>query len=115
MGIYSLLRNKSHLNVSFIFGEEGRRVPEEDTTSLVDGIVGSYPNFIFKVNIGDFNLYATELRKVKSKQSMTRFVDKFGIRRTDERIWKTIDDIHAYKWNFLNDAGLLDFSRYLNL
>ncbi len=115
VGIYSLLRNKSHLNVSFIFGEEGRRVPEEDTTSLVDGIVGSYPNFIFKVNIGDFNLYATELRKVKSKQSMTRFVDKFGIRRTDERIWKTIDDIHAYKWNFLNDAGLLDFSRYLNL
>lgn len=45
--VVSMIINKAHANVSFIFGEEDRRIPDEDMLMLVDGAIGSYPNFYF--------------------------------------------------------------------
>ena len=50
--LYSLVHNDAHTNVAFMFGEDKRRLPEDDTLSVVRGHFGSYPNFIFEVEAG---------------------------------------------------------------
>ena len=48
--IFSVLRNSAHSNVAELFNEDSRRLPEEDSLLVLDGIVGAYPNMIFALN-----------------------------------------------------------------
>lgn len=115
VNVSTLLRNKAHTNVSFIFGEEDRRVPLEDTMTLVPRPIGSYPNFFFSVNDSDVEKFVSDLRSIENQESFNRFVKIYGIRRTDARIWSTLDDIHAYRRLKSTNSALLDMNRYSNL
>ena len=46
---YTLIRNKAHSNVAFMFDEEERRERDDDTLTVYRGLLGSYPNFFFDV------------------------------------------------------------------
>lgn len=113
--VATLLRNKAHRNVSFIFFEEDRRIPAEDTTTLTFGSLGSYPNFFFKVSIDEVEQFVIDLRSVVDQRSMTAVVEQYGIRRTDHRIWESLDDLHALRKTETGRSDLLDMNRYLNL
>ncbi len=84
--VVSMIINKSHSNVSFIFGEDDRRIPEEDMMILLNGILGSYPNFIFWVERNKLRNFADETKKITDQASMAQWVGVYGIRRTDRRI-----------------------------
>ena len=45
----TLLSNNGHLNMTSVFGEQKNRMPDEDTMSVIAGLVGSYPNAFFEV------------------------------------------------------------------
>ncbi|MCF6198605.1 MAG: fatty acid cis/trans isomerase [Hyphomicrobiaceae bacterium] len=113
--VFSIIRNKAHSNVAFIFGEQIRRRVEEDTLTIVEGFVGSYPNFFFEVedeNIADFT---ATLRAVKSPDAFRRFVEQYGVRRTSSRFWKLSDWFVAKFYSLDSDeAGLFDLNRYQN-
>jgi hypothetical protein len=113
--VVSMIINKAHSNVSFIFGEDDRRIPEEDTMILVDGVLGSYPNFIFWVERKKLRQFADETEKIKDQAGMAQWVGVYGIRRTDRRIWAVLDKLHQYRWRMSGDESLLDVSRYDNL
>ncbi len=115
INVSTLLRNKAHTNISFIFGEEDRRVPLEDTTTLVLRPIGSYPNFFFSVNDGEVEKFVSDMRSIDNQESLNVFVETYGIRRTDARIWTVLDDIHAYRRLKDSNSALLDMNRYLNL
>jgi len=114
VNVSTLLRNKAHTNVSFIFGEEDRRVPLEDTTTLVLRPIGSYPNFFFSVSDSDVEKFVSDLRSIENQESFNAFVETYGIRRTDTRIWPALDDIHAYRRLEGDNSALLDMNRYSN-
>ena len=40
---FTLIHNNAHSNISSLFDEENNRVPENDTLTLVRGVLGSYP------------------------------------------------------------------------
>ena len=113
--VVSMIITKAHSNVSFIFGEDDRRIPEEDTMILVNGILGSYPNFIFWVERNKLRNFADETKKITDQASMAQWVGVYGIRRTDRRIWVVLDKLHQYRWRMSGDESLLDVSRYDNL
>ena len=113
--IASLIRNKAHTNISFIFGEEDRRVPTEDTSTLVLGTLGSYPNFFFSVSESKIGTFVESMRSINSKTAMNTFVEQYGVRRTDPRIWTTLDAIHEWRREHIGNKALLDISRYENL
>ena len=46
---FTLLHNNAHSNISQLFKEEARRLPDEDTLTVLDGLVGAYPNAFYRM------------------------------------------------------------------
>lgn len=113
--VFTILRNKAHSNVAFIFGEERRRREKDDTLSAIEGFVGSYPNFFFQIDAGRLNGFADSLLNMKNGADFERIVEAFGIRRTSAEFWAASDWFNS-QFARVNpkEAGLLDLNRYGN-
>jgi len=113
--VYSIIRNKAHTNVAFIFGEELRRREKEDTLTIVEGYMGSYPNFFFSVDHSGLETFVEALRGVKNTSQFETFVERYGVRRSSPAFWETSDWFNAqYVRTNPVEAGLLDLNRYRN-
>jgi hypothetical protein len=114
--VYALVHNSAHSNVAFMFGDDTRRMPEEDTLTVVRGHFGSYPNFFFEINASDASAFVDALRGLRSDADLADFVERHGIRRTSARWWETVDWLHAdLRRGSPSEAGIYDLARYLNL
>jgi len=116
--VYSLMRNKSLKNVAFMVGEGllGLREKELDTLTVVPGFVGSYPNFFFTVKQTDLPSFIEALRSAKTDQQKNMFYEKYGIRRTNPKIWQQVDWFNSEHKKYRGiRAGLFDLNRYHNL
>lgn len=114
--VYSIVRNKAHLNVSFIFLENEYRVPAEDTLHVVRGFAGSYPNLFFVVPRGELGRFAEQARAVRpGDRSFPSLVDRYGVSRANPGFWAAAD---AFSELFMHaepiDSGWFDLSRYAN-
>jgi len=114
--VYSLVNNKALENVSLMLLESLRRLPEEDTLTVVPGIVGSYPNFFFDVPKDRLKDFVSRILTLKSPEDFSRIVESYGVRRTRPDFWNFSD---FFNRSYLEEApvssGLLDLSRYENL
>ncbi|GAA3706323.1 fatty acid cis/trans isomerase [Oceanisphaera sediminis] len=114
--IYSLIHNRDHTNVAFMLGENLRLRPENNTLTILPGVVGSYPNFIFNVKQEELPEFVTALITMKRAEDIHPLADRFGIRRTHPRFWFYFHDMHRYLQQTTPlEAGILDMNRYLNL
>ncbi len=114
--LYALVRNVAHTNVAFMFGEDERLIPAEDTLSVVRGHFGSYPNFIFEVDAAHVPAFVDGMLSLQSDAELEPFVARYGVRRTSARFWETLDWLHADgKRRNPTEAGLYDINRYKNL
>ncbi len=114
--VYSLLRNRAHSNVAFMFGESLRYQPEKDTLTVYPGVLLSYPNFMFRVARDDLKAFARAMQNVDSERDFTRLVDRFGVRRTRTDFWTHFHAPLRYmQAHEPTQAGILDLNRYLNL
>ncbi|MDD5579027.1 MAG: fatty acid cis/trans isomerase [Methylobacter sp.] len=114
--VYTLIRNKKLLNVSFIFGESLRREPEQDTLTVVSGFSGSYPNIFLTVQEQQLAEFIEQLQRAKSEADLDKFYSQYGIRRTNPEIWRYYDWFNKkYRSEQPESAGLFDMSRYENL
>lgn len=114
--VYSLVHNDAHTNVAFMFGEDSRRIPADDTLTVIRGHFGSYPNFFFEVDAAGVSGFVEALRAVASDADLERFVDRYGIRRSDPRFWETSDWLRVdLRREQPTQAGIYDLGRYGNL
>ena len=115
--IYTVMRNRMHSNVAFLFAEDLRLEPEQDTLSISPGVLSSYPNFMFNVSVDDVDAFADSLLKVRDEVSFTReVVNVWGVRRTHPQFWDLFHEASAYlETHSPVEAGILDMSRYENL
>ena len=95
--------------------EEERRLPEEDTITVLQGTQGSYPNFIFRIPESELEDFFSQLTNINDNESLRSMVELYGIRRTDPRIWTTLDQLHEYRDREEEKPWLLDINRYSNL
>jgi hypothetical protein len=112
--VYSIVRNKAHLNVSFIFLENAYRVPAEDTLHVVRGFAGSYPNLFFVVPKDEVAAFVAQARAVQpGDASFAALVARYGISRNNPRFWVSAD---GFSETFMRaepiDSGWFDLSRY---
>lgn len=113
--LFTLLRNSAHSNVTSIFNENKNLIPKENTVTVTNGVVGSYPNTIFEVNVDDIDLFVTTILALNNQQDYESLLDQFGIRRTDPNFWKVSDEIHELlQSNDVIDYGRLDYNRLEN-
>ncbi|WOJ92779.1 fatty acid cis/trans isomerase [Congregibacter variabilis] len=113
--VYSLVHNQAHSNNAQLFAEENRRLPEEDTLTVAQGFIGSYPNMFFQITQGQLAKFTDALQSLQSDQDYESLVDQFGVRRTAPWFWKLSDDFTAfYRKNDPIEAGQFDLNRYQN-
>ncbi len=111
--LYSLLRNRAHSNVAFMLGESLRYRPERDTLTLYPEILSSYPNFIFEVAEREVIAFVSALERAVSREDWLAIVARWGIRRSDPRIWTAFHDLEAFMVGQNPvEAGMLDLNRY---
>ena len=114
--IYSLLRNRAHSNVAFMFGESLRWQPRLDTLTVYPGILSSYPNFIFNLPAADVPIFVAAMEQVKAVADLERLVERWGIRRSHPQFWHYFNDLTRYlEETEPVEAGVLDMNRYENL
>ena len=114
--VYALVHNAAHSNVAFMFGDDARRLPEEDTLTVVRGHFGSYPNFFLETDASALRSFVDDLAALRSDADLERFVDRHGIRRSSARYWETVDWLHAdLRRRSPGDAAIYDLGRYGNL
>ena len=114
--VYTLVHDEAHTNVAFMFGEDKRREPEKDTLTIAPGYLGSYPNFLFDVEVAQVGAFAQALSAVADAADFEALVERFGVRRTSPHFWETFDWIHEdFRRRQPTEAGLLDLGRYGNL
>jgi hypothetical protein len=113
--VYAVVRNAAHANVAFLFGEDHRRLPADDTLSVLRGPFGSYPNFLFEIEATEAAAFVDALRAVADDAGFEALAGRYGVRRTDPRIWAAFDWLHAHARRAdATEAGLLDLGRYGN-
>ena len=96
-------------------GEAKRRVPSEDTLTVVPGFLGAYPNAFYRVTLQDLPQFVAAVSQLASESQYSAVVDRFGVRRNDPNFWAhsdlIFDQVQALSYA---ERGVLDFGRVEN-
>ncbi len=112
---FTLIANRAHSNVAYLFDEEKRRLPDEDDVTLAYGFIGAYPNAFFSLRTDQLPAFAAAVRGLASEADYAALLARYGVRRTDARFWSTSDELHAaYRDWAPREAGLFDYNRFEN-
>jgi Fatty acid cis/trans isomerase (CTI) len=107
--LYTMVVNRWHNSVAFLFNEEERLNPQKDKINFINGFVGSYPNYFVVVEQNDikefFNLLSGKVDESK--------LSKFFINRNHKDFWKIYDWFqNKFDKNDPIESGLFDLNRY---
>ena len=115
---YTLIRNKAYKNVTSFLADERERDRadiEQDTMTVVNWLEGSYPNFFFSVAWSEIDAFTERCAEIRNHKDYERFVDRYGVRRTNPGFWNMADWFQAeYARNKPVSSGLFDLNRYQN-
>ncbi len=110
---YTLVRNKAHTNVAFMFDEAKRREIGEDTLTAYQGLLGSYPNFMFNVPLDEIETFTTSLQAAQLPEEFLEVVYTYGLPRTHPEVWTNFQWFVDYmRRSSPTDAGIYDLNRY---
>jgi hypothetical protein len=110
---YTLIRNKAHRNVAFMFDESERRERDQDTLTIYPGLLGSYPNFMFHVPLDKIEAFTSGLHAAQSPEQFAALASEFGLMRTNPDIWSNFQWFVDYmRVTRPLEAGVYDLSRY---
>ncbi|QDP02132.1 fatty acid cis/trans isomerase [Thalassotalea sp. PS06] len=113
--IYSLLSHNAYTNISHMFDEKGRRRPNEDSLTMAHGVMTSHPNALFKIDHTEVAEFTQMIGQIEDESDYEKFMDKFGIRRTDNAFWTFSDELHqTYQRQAIINFGYFDYNRLEN-
>ncbi len=112
---YSIIVNKGYKDLTTMFESEDNRSPDDDTLTILPGLVGSYPNFFYVVELDDIENFAARLAGLQNRDDYERFVALYGVRRTNSGFWDQSDWFHATaRQQDAIESGIFDLNRYKN-
>jgi hypothetical protein len=115
---YTLIHNKAYTNISSMFADasnDDQRDMDNDTLTVLKGLHGAYPNFFFEIDLQELEGFTREYSGIHSTADHARFVEHYGIRRTDQRFWEVADWFQDTSADTAPKRhGLFDLNRYRN-
>jgi len=112
---FTLIKNEGHYNVTHVFKESEMLVPEEDYLLVVPGLLGSYPNRFFDIDIKQAKEFVEDITLLSSESDYRRLGDRFAVRRSSPRFWAFSDNLHRTAKELAPiEGGLFDFNRLEN-
>ncbi len=113
--LFTIVHHNAYSNLSSLFMEQDRRLPEEDTLTVAGGIIGSYPNSFLMLSDEDIPALVEQLRGMTNEEDYRALKDRFGVRRSEPEFWEISDAIHSlFRETEGTRAGLLDYNRLEN-
>ncbi len=112
-GVASIVINRWHDNVTFLFGEKKALNSSQDQANFIKGFVGSYPNYFIDLKQEELPGFFDLLTNFDgSPEHLERF-DHYGVNRGDDDFWE-IYDWFQERFNRENPvrSGLFDLNRY---
>ena len=107
------MRNAGYSNIAQIFKEEERRLPEEDSMTVVRGFLGAYPNYFFQVSEKELRSFAERITALDSEAAFAALRERYGVPRNAPWFWRLSDKLHRmYREQKPIEAGLFDYNRY---
>lgn len=104
-------RSTATTNVTHLFHEDNRRVPEDDELTVVHGFRGAYPNALFEVPRKDFQAFVDAVATLEHETAYAALRRRFGVLRSSDRFWSYSDQIIADHKREGIMAGLFDYNR----
>ena len=112
---FTLLHNTTYSNISILFDDKERRIPSEDTLSVLKGFVGAYPNVFFQVARSDLDSFVQRIETLQDQSDYKGLLDDYGVRRSSPNFWSLSDLIHdSFLATHPIDGGLFDYNRLEN-
>lgn len=110
---YTVIHNSVHSNISSLFNEEKRRLPDEDTLTVVDGLIGAYPNTFYRVAAGGLRAFVESVSRLGSDADYRQFAARFAVAASSAEFWAMSDRmIDALAQQSPIDAALPDYGRF---
>jgi hypothetical protein len=114
-GLLTLLSNSAYTNISSMFGEEDRRLVDEDSLTIANGVIGAYPNGFLRLKETEIPEFVKQVGLLRTEADYSRLLDQYGVRRTDARFWEASDQVFDdYRQSEPISYGVLDYGRYDN-
>jgi len=110
---FTLLHNNGRSNISHLFNEDERRLPDEDTLTVLEGLVGAYPNAFYRMRSADLSAFAGEVAGMKGAADYARLAARYTVGSSDPDFWGVSDRvIDALARQSPVDAALPDYGRF---
>ena len=114
--VISIVIDRWHDNVKFLFRESSALDPSKDRADFLDGFVGSYPNYFFIVDAKDLPDFFNILDNYDNSPEYIERLNKYGVNRAADNFWEVYDwfqkEFDAYHGG---EAGIVDLNRYYYL
>jgi len=111
--VITLLRDRAHTNTAFVMGENRRMEPERDEFSVADGVLGDYPNRIFRVPQDRVDAFFEQLSAMASPDDYRKLVMDYAVLRTSPDLADEAEFL--FQWERLRrplETGRFDLFRY---
>ncbi len=111
--VVSVVVDRWHENVKFLFREGFYLDPSRDKADFIKGFVGSYPNYFFVVEASDLPDFFNILNDYDGSEAFVQRLEKYGINRAEDTFWDTYDWFQtAFNKDQQEDTGIVDLNRY---
>ncbi len=111
--LFSVVINRWHDNVAFMFDEDSRLNPAKDTADYIFDFVGSYPNLFFDVPLEKVPEFFELIEDYRDTPYFRRKILEFGITRDETQFWRQYDWFQE-RFGRMHpvESGLFDLNRY---
>jgi hypothetical protein len=110
---FTVLHNNEHSNISYLLDEDKRRLPDEDTLTVLEGLVGAYPNAFYRVTAGELRAFVEGVERLGNADDYARLASRFDVAASDPDFWRVSDRvIDALAAQSPVDAALPDYGRF---
>ncbi|MCP5199590.1 MAG: fatty acid cis/trans isomerase [Gammaproteobacteria bacterium] len=114
-GTLTLLVDRAYSNISSMFDEADRRRPAEDAVTVVEGVLGAYPNAFFELSRDELPGFAAAVAALGDEDGYRALRARYGVARTSARFWPLSDAVYAeQRARVPLEAGILDYNRLEN-
>jgi hypothetical protein len=110
--LYTIVRDSAHYHVASLFSEARYRLPAEDELTVVPGVIGSYPNAVFRLQRTELPGFVASVAALNNGRDYGALVARYGVTRTNPGFWIVADTLQQrYAETEPLTSGVLDLSR----
>jgi hypothetical protein len=112
---FTLVHHNGHSNVTTLLFEQNRLLPEEDSLTVVPGVLGAYPAAFFELDEAKLPQFIEAVQRLQSEADYDRLLGRYGVRRNAPQFWVVSDWWHEQLQRQSGvEAGVLDYNRFEN-